>query len=419
HGVPLKVVMTDFAGAIVEYWRTHPSLQPMVADGLLDFAYFDAERPEALTLLHSGESLAHGLVKNPIILLGNYFFDSIPQDCFTVRHGELYENLVTLLGPGELGPGDDPSVLEQIEIQYLSRRMGPERYDDPHLNEVLRAYQERVPSATFLLPAAGLRCLRFFEEMSGGRLMLLTADKAYHREEELAGRGPPVLDLHGSFSVMVNYHAMAEYVRSRGGQARFKKHKASILNVAAFLFGAPGSGYTETMLAFTEAIEESDPADFFALKHGIEPHYADLTLDQIVALLRLSGWDSNILLGCYAVLLDRVQSASEAGCRALREAIDATWENYLPIGEEHDVASCAGTLLASMRRYREAIAYFERSVQMYGPKPTTVFNMGMCYYELRQLPAALEHVKWALALDPHYEGAEALRSRLLGELAHH
>ncbi len=38
-------VMTDFAARTLDFWQTHPSLQPLVAQGLLDFAHFDAEHP--------------------------------------------------------------------------------------------------------------------------------------------------------------------------------------------------------------------------------------------------------------------------------------------------------------------------------------------------------------------------------------
>ena len=32
-------------------------------------------------------------VRNPLVLIANYFFDSIPQDAFHVEGGQLYESL--------------------------------------------------------------------------------------------------------------------------------------------------------------------------------------------------------------------------------------------------------------------------------------------------------------------------------------
>src|SRR4051794_30100881 len=43
--------------------------------------------------------------------------------------------------------------------------------------------------------------------MTGGRLMLITGDKAYNHEEELKGHRDPHIAVHGSFSMMVNYDA--------------------------------------------------------------------------------------------------------------------------------------------------------------------------------------------------------------------
>ncbi|HUE95068.1 MAG TPA: hypothetical protein VMN39_00320, partial [Longimicrobiaceae bacterium] len=69
---PIRYVMTDFTETNLRAWAEHPALQPFVAEGLLDFARFDAERDRELTLLHSGTVLAPGTATGPIVAIANY-----------------------------------------------------------------------------------------------------------------------------------------------------------------------------------------------------------------------------------------------------------------------------------------------------------------------------------------------------------
>jgi hypothetical protein len=49
-------------------------------------------------------------------------------------------------------------------------------------------------------------------------------DKAYGHEEELTGLRDPHVAIHGSFSFMVNFHAVKVYVANRGGFALQTPH---------------------------------------------------------------------------------------------------------------------------------------------------------------------------------------------------
>jgi tetratricopeptide (TPR) repeat protein len=74
-------------------------------------------------------------------------------------------------------------------------------------------------------------------------------------------------------------------------------------------------------------------------------------------------------------------------------------------------------LLQAMTFYPEAIVFYDRSVQLCGPDPSTFFNLGMCHYGLRQLDLALTAVEHALELDPEFEAAKAMRIKLQSEIA--
>lgn len=414
--IPVKYVMTDFAQQTLNYWQTHRWLQPFVEGGHLDFACFDAGHDQKLKLIRSGEILSPGTVRNPLIVLANYFFDSIPQDAFYINQGHLYESLITVTCPQQEPDLTNPDLLNVIEIAYDHRPTNGDYYDDPACDQILQAYQQQLADTTLLFPCAAIRCLRDLSALSSGHLLLLSADKGYSRAEDLLGRGEPTISVHGSFSMMVNYHALGQYVRNQGGEVLHTARRHNSLNVCAFILGNPLGGTVETHQAYAAAIEQFGPDDFFTLKKGVEKTYDTMTLPQILALLRLSGWDANILLGCFPTLLDRVDSLSERERQALYEAIRQVWETYFPIGEKRDLAFFLGMLLYGMAYYSEALGYFQHSLQFYGPDASTAYNIGMCHYCLQQLEVAGACVDQALELDAAFEPARGMQIKIQAEM---
>ncbi|HET8645783.1 MAG TPA: hypothetical protein VFO85_09860, partial [Vicinamibacteria bacterium] len=263
---PLRVryVMTDFAQSNVSAWRRHERLRPFVDEGLLDFALFDLERDREVRLLESGRPLAAG---NPLVVLANYAFDSTRQDCFRVQGGVLVQELVTTLVAGE-GAFDlsDPGLLERIRLRFQATSMPAAYYDDPLSNRVLEGYRQRLEDTTLLFPVGAIECLRRLIDLSGGRLFLLCGDKGAAHEQELAGRGDPVMTLHGDcFSFVVNLDAVGRYFEEGGGFALHAAHHTPGFQVSAFLAGFAGGTLPETRHAFEAEIEHFGPIQYFTL----------------------------------------------------------------------------------------------------------------------------------------------------------
>src|SRR5262249_51860991 len=192
-GIRFRYVMTDISQSTIEYWRTHEQLRPFVEAGVLDFARFDACRDRELRLLVSNERLARGTMDGPMVLIANYVFDSLPQDAFEVRDGELYECLIdadsdALLPPvAHKAPHNEP-----VELSYSERPCPDNFYGRDDLDAILRGYGASVRDGAFLFPVGALQCLETIGEISRGRFMLLTADKGYHRVEAVAGKRRPL-----------------------------------------------------------------------------------------------------------------------------------------------------------------------------------------------------------------------------------
>jgi tetratricopeptide (TPR) repeat protein len=415
--VPVKYVMTDFAESNLEHLREHSWLQPFVEQGFLDFARFDVEHDGELELVCSGEKLSPDTLRNPLVVIANYVFDSIPQDAFHVVGGQLYEMLVTVSSQQKEPDLDDPLMLARAEISYHNNIIEGDYYDDPEWNRILQDYRQRLPVASFLFPTAAMRCISNLDRLSNGRMLLLSADRGYHEDEAiLEGQGLPTITMHGSFSMTVDYRIIGEYFKRRDGHMLHPAHPHESLNVSAFMLGDLSGGYTETRQAYAEAIEKFGPDDYFTLKSGIEQVYEALSLKQLLAFLRLSGWDYKRFLECLPALKNCLQGAPDIQKQELRRIVRQVWDVYLPIGEADDLAFELGTLLLEMEFYTEATEFLQHSVSLYGMEPGTAYNLAVCHYSLRQMETALEYVNQALEPDSEFDAAKALRIKIQSEL---
>lgn len=411
NAIPIRYVMTDFTESNIEHWRKHPSLVPLIKEGLLDLARFDLESDVQLELLHSGDVLSTGTLGNPLIVISNYVFDSTPQDAFVAADEKLFELLITLTTPqNEIDPAD-PDILSRIEISANENLINSNYYEDPKWNRILLDYKQRLSNASFLFPTSTLHCIKNLHRLSGGRMLLLSGDRGYSRDEDLnLGRGAPALALHGSFSMMVDYQIIGEYCRSLGASVLHPARAVRHLNVSVFMFGNVPFDFIETRHAYAEAIEKFGPDDFFILKEPFGQLYDALTLEQILAFLRLSCWDHRRFRESLPALKAHLPEISELQKRQLREGILKLWDSYLPIGEESDLAFDLGTFLLEMEFYEEAFEFLQRSVELYGMEPGAAYNIAVCCYSLNQMDEALDYVDQALSLDPHFAEAKTLRA---------
>lgn len=417
--ISVKYIMTDLAQQNLDFWQSHPSLEPFVNQGRLDFARFDVGSDNELKLLNSEQILSRETLKNPLVIIANYFFDSVAQDLFYIKDRQLYETRLTLSTSVKNPDPVETKPLSALHIDYTDHvTTADDYYDDPALNQVLKTYQHQFTETSLLFPYLGLNCLSQLRQLSDNRLLVLSGDKGYCHENNLCNRKKPQLAFHkGCFSLMVNYHAFGQYVQNQGGYALLPDHHPRSINVCAFLFGDENQPYVETHHAYQAVIQESGPDDFFTLKKIIEPHFNSLTLEQILAYLRLSGWDSKIFLGCFSALMQHVEKASEVLCQDLYIAVQKVWETYYYIGEKQDLPFHLSMLLYKMEHYDRAIFFIDRSLELYGEDPGMYHNKALSYIRLQQLDNAVKMLDKALELLPKFESAQDLRRQLITLLA--
>ena len=412
----IKYILTDFTEENLNYWKTHSVLQPYLEKDMLDFACFDAERDQAITLSQSGETLEPNGLSNPMIVIANYVLDTIPQDLFLIENGQISESLVTLASSQAEPDLNDPGILSQLEVSYTQQAIEGHFYDDAGFNQLLKDYQHTLTDTYLLFPHVALRCLKHLRRLCGDRLLLLSGDKGFSREEDLLFQAEPGIVMHGSFSLMVNYHAIGQYVQHEGGKYLTTAHRHNSLNICAAVFGKHPQNYPETGLAFDFAIVQNNPDDFFTLRQVHADHYDALSIEQILAYLRLSGWDGAVFMDCFSAITAKLENLPSFMQEELLWAAQNIWANYYPIGEQRDLPFYLGLLLYNMEYFPEALEYLEHSRQIYGDDPNTLYNMGLCYYRLRQLDRAMDLMEQTLKQNSEFEAAKAMRIKLKSEV---
>jgi hypothetical protein len=406
-------VMTDVAQPVIDAWRAHPWLRPLVERGQLDFARFDGEHDTELALLHSGTRLDTATLSNPLVVLANYFFDSIPCDLFVMRDGQLYEREVTVRAALSNRNLDDPGLFSRAELSFSEHSVRIGHYGDADLDRILEFYRTWTDwraDATLVFPCAALRCLKRLHALAKGRLFFLGADKGYVREDAVTRLQYPGVALHGSISFSVNFHALTRYVADHGGRVLQTSRHCQRLQTVGFLFGEL-SGDAATR-AFDEALVRSGPDDYYALIKVIERAYPQMSFDQLLSFIRFSRWDPILFYGCAPVLRQRLADASDEQKAELLDVIDRVWQSYLPIGESEDLAFEVGALLEALDDPEAALRHFGVSREVHGATTRTALQMAICHERLGQIELAISSCDEALALDPDCEPARTRRERL-------
>jgi tetratricopeptide (TPR) repeat protein len=413
--VRFTYVMTDVSPTLIDFWQDHPSLRPLRDAGYLDFAYFDAIQLTDIELVNAKRVLRQDTLVNPLIVIGNYFVDSIPHDCFSVQDHQLFENLVRVISdqPGlTLTTGQ---TLADVNITFEAQPAPADYYPEPELNGVLEDYRQRLDNAMLLLPVAGIRCMRHFQALSANRALFLLADIGSARASDISEYTSGGISADSNFWLSVNFHAIGEYILQLGGGIFHPPQRHANLNISAFVLGGPSTHFSETALAYDQAISQLGPDDFFVLASVIAGHLDSLRRGELLAFLRASGWDSDFFLQCLPFLLDSLQEISWSGKEDVRRAVAEAWDAYFPIGDTSDAAdlpSGFGVLLYTIGDYAEAMGYFQRSLELVGMDARTTFNIALCLNRLGRHAEAGEWIDRTLELDPFSEQALAMRITL-------
>lgn len=406
---PFCYVLSDFTEANLIFWQDHPRLQPYLSQGWLDFAHFDVETSTELTLQAANITLQAQDLAQPLIVIANYFFDTIPQDLFLIENGEISHTLLSLTTQSDPEELNTATLIASLELEYsYEAALQPIYANEPLLNDLLDTYRQPFEQTHLLFPHVGIRCLERLRQLSHQGLLLLSADKGEHHLSNLCDRPAPQLATHGSFSLTVNYHALGQYCTQHGGLTLLPRHQQASLDLGCLLFLANAPTYRDTLHAYERFVRDYGPDDYFSLKKLIETHFNRLNDRDIFAVIRLSGYDAHIFRQMLPRLHELLPTLPDYQRWNLYLTIPRIWDTYYPLGEPGNLANDLGDLLLALDFYSEAILYFEKSVMIYGKSPDTLYKIAVCHCLQGEFSTALPLIKDLQADDPENEALQNL-----------
>lgn len=407
HVEDLNIVylMTDFTESNVKFWNQHPALQEFIEDKSLDFAIFNMESDTAFTLKKSGITLSENSIVNPLTIYANYIFDSISSDAFTITDGQLHASLVSLSTSKENLRDGKPMVLEDVNLTYHTAEMRENYYDDPDFNVVLNEYKHLLKSSNILFPVAGLRAIKNLKKLCGGKMFMVSSDKGYSYTDELEGLDHPYIDFHGSFSLMVNFHAIARYIEQTGGTAMVQSPRPGI-KTNVFYSGFNLDDYPEFSFSVWENVERLSPGDYFVLHRNIRENFRHCVIDTLAAHMAFTDWDPHIYEKITKQVCEQITGADKETVDYFVNHLPNLAGNFYYMPRQYDVLFDIGVLLHTLRKYREAIGYYKKSQQYFGEKFDLVYNLAICEYNSGEVKEALALFKRSLEFNANSEEAK-------------
>src|SRR5579859_7108615 len=354
----VRYSITDCSEELLAYWRRNPYLGEFANLGVLEFKLLRA----------GGEGLSPAKSSRaPLVLIANYVFDSLPQDAFVIKDGQISEAVITTASQHHGGSAEE--ALSQLQISYKNVSVAPSRYPEQSWNEILELYRTHLSAATILFPSHALKILQDLRTLASGRLLVLAGDKGYAHEDVLSlSQGPPTLEFHAAncFSQMVNFDAIGKYFKAIGGVALLPDKHFGSLSICGFLVGQPGDQFPSTQIAYRETQQAFGPDDLFTLMAGPNAYLDGMSIPQTLALLRLGCWDPITLNRLFPAIARQIRNISGER-HDLRDAVIRTFANHYPVHPgENVIAFYCGVILLELQFYDDALSMFKTSQQILG-----------------------------------------------------
>ena len=177
----IRVVLTDLHEGVLASCQKKECFAELIRQGLADFCVLDAD-DDPLCLVSRITQRELGMAEDsPVMLIGNYFFDSLRSDIFIKRGQTYYEGLVHTVASkgGHIHP-TSVHVSQGHRIALAGAAESPLYYPEPYLNDALHHVLNDVDQdAVITFPTQALRLIHALSRRS--KFSLICSDVAETR----------------------------------------------------------------------------------------------------------------------------------------------------------------------------------------------------------------------------------------------
>lgn len=377
-------VLSDIAENNLSFFSKHDQLREYFEEGILDISYFDALESDKLYLQKSKKTIRPNDLNQPIVVIANYFFDTIPSELFFIHNKTISDCSISIKTNENLKELGIERLIKNMDITYHKSISSSPIFHDSILDEILEGYRNLKEDTYIFFPKKAIECLSTIKSFSKEGLVLLTMDKGSHELHNLKNKKEPDLVTHGSFSLWVNYHAFSEFCKKKGGKVLFPKFSNFHLEIGCLLLLRESNTYKQTDLTYNKVVNDFGPDDFNSIKHIAYSNISRLNIVELIAIYRLSSYDSTIFINLLPRLKQVKQKITFNQRKRLAQTMHCVWNMYFYINEQLDLSYEIGGLFYDLGFYSEALDYFNHSVNSFGEKIDVTYNQALCYYQLKE-----------------------------------
>lgn len=411
----VQYILSDFAQSNIDAHLSNKRLKPFLDSQMLEISVYRPDLSDSIQLAVSGRRLERGQIKNPLIVLANYFFDTIKQDAFRVIDGKLQETKVRLYRNADLASVEATTIQNvRMSEQYYDLQLP--YYDDQSLDSILDFYGSNLQNASIIFPIGAMRSLENLSRLASDKLALFVSDKGFASldSKQILGLRPQEFAEHGAFSFDVNFDALQRYFRNKGGSALIESGDHSSLG---FMFATTVETKCElTNHFFRQYIQKRDVCNAsFNLEEftfvGCE-HSKDLVrpyLTNFISIVQSSNFDPFIFDGAFARLFGKlVPELSTMDGEQEREVTDLlnrTFRNVFNVANEYfDLASILEFCMC-WEKFDYCLSLATEAIEKLGPSRKAYDYAAIACEQLDRRLDAYNYFRLALEMQPDHDWA--------------
>lgn len=395
-------VMTDFTENNIQYWQTHPALQPYIRDLKLDFAHYDMENDQSIDLINQSITLKKDGTRTPLIVLANYIFDTVTCDAFYINNYKTQELQLSLHTTADNMQNDKIIDTKKIKTTFQTKDIDINTYyQDEKINNILAFYQKNIEQSNVLIPVASLRSIAHLFDISQNDCMIISSDKGKTTLSEIDHTQEPHIAFHGSVSFSVNFDAITRYIAQHQGEAYIPEPRRGIRTVLYLNAPQKMEQCPRLMQEIDQSIEGFSPADFFLCYRQFIENDHTPTLNTLNAQLAFCLFDTHVFKKLLPRILKAIVEANALAKNKLRSNLEKIANSFYIMPHCHDVFHSIAECHFAMGDYQLAKAYFTQSQQTFEDSDITLYNLSLCNIQLNKLSAAIEQLNLAHRLNPN------------------
>lgn len=396
------LVLMDIVEDNFNFWKSHPEFKSYFDSGLLDYAYYHhAFASEPIELLNAQRTLTPKDFSNPLILIGNYFFSTLPSDLFRLENGELQQGYISSYASHPEGEADfaedDPKLIKAITFEIEYKPIAEPPYaglEQKTLEKLVHIFSKEEGDTYFSYPVGGCQVLRYFQKLANDRLFLIMGDHGAYNTIDFKKYKDVWLARHDSLSIPSNFLAFTQFFNLQG---RFNLTTCDIDPKFVIGVSTPkGSqeSWKEIRFVFEECVEAFNISDYGVLLEDLKSREDSPSISLLLEMIKLGRGSALLVNACHKELMATLPEMDSLSKEKLKIYLSDISKNYFYNNSQGgDFFFILGELLYKLEEFDEACANFIKGMKVMGPSSAIYKSLGACYLAMGEKEAALDCFK--------------------------